>query len=674
MDPVGTPRTHILILNYNGRALLEECLPSVVAASRNSPIACGVTVVDNGSTDESLAYLTQDWPEVGILCEPNRGLASFNSVLGRMSEPVVLLLNNDVKLDQAAVGPLVAAIDRHPDALFAAPQCWSFDGSEYEGMRTRVRSRFGLVQGMSRVPGHEAWVDRADLTAAAGPILAVNREKFLELGGYDPLYFPGRIEDLDLGFRGWMAALRGYYVPESIAYHRGFGSFAPAFGRVGCDLLAIRNTLLFCWKNLGGFRLASHLAWLPIRLVHSVICGRTVFASAFLQALARLASVPRSPPGPGRGHGPIGTPGRKRFSDGFAGKHATHRRTDDTQVQGGTAMTRNVVIDARPRGPRGPMAGERVLGRAVLAHLVDLARELGDGPVCVYARLDEHPAMRRLVDGDRVEFATGSPPESAPVLRADRLYDRSRLHRALKRGRDPEIAVIWRLDRPMALESADAELSRRRTYQPLGRFWSLAPARTLARLLVPTKVRPNAVTTASFALMMTSATLVAFAPATILIRLAIAAGLAVALVFDTADGHLARLQGTASEFGRWLDAVLDEAADLALHAAVAWALYSHSGNVGWLMLGWVYAGGKYLFVIAQAVAAPAMSGNAAGGPTAEVSRLTSLVRLLGHADIRWHLWIALAALGRLDLALIAYAAYFPLRTVAIGARKAVRRG
>ena len=59
----------------------------------------------------------------------------------------------------------------------------------------RVRSRFGLVQGMCRVPGHEAVVDRPDLTAAAGPVLAVDRRRFLGLGGYDPIYFPGRVEE-----------------------------------------------------------------------------------------------------------------------------------------------------------------------------------------------------------------------------------------------------------------------------------------------------------------------------------------------------------------------------------------------------------------------------------------------------------------------------------------------
>jgi GT2 family glycosyltransferase len=288
MDPVGADRTHILVLNYNGRDLLAECLPSVLAAASAAPGRCTVSVVDNGSTDGSTDGSADEvasrWPGVGLFREPNRGLASFNAVAARLDEPVLLLLNNDIKLEPGAVGPLVAAVRDHPDALFAAPQCWTFDGAQYEGMRTRVRTRFGLVQGMSRVPGHEAEVNTPDLTAAAGPVLAVDRAKFLALGGYDPLYFPGRIEDLDLGFRGWMAGWRGYYVPEAIAYHRGFGSFGPAFGRAGCDRLAIRNSLLFAWKNLGGRRLIAHLAWLPARLAR----GRGAFARALVEALARL--------------------------------------------------------------------------------------------------------------------------------------------------------------------------------------------------------------------------------------------------------------------------------------------------------------------------------------------------------------------------------------------------
>jgi GT2 family glycosyltransferase len=286
MGPID--RTRIVVLNHNGRDLLAECLPSVTAAAAASPVPCRVSVIDNESTDESVAYLEREWPDVDVIHEPNRGLASFNTVLARLDEPVVFLLNSDVKLDENAVAPLLAAIEDHPDALFAAPLCWDFDGTTYEGMRTRVRVRRGLVQGMSRVPGHETAAREADLTAAAGPVLAVDRRKFLALGGYDSLYAPGRIEDLDLGYRGWMSGWRGYYVPESVAYHRGFASFGPAFGATGNDRLALRNTILFAWKNLRGRRLASHVAWLPVRLAWAMATGRVDQLIAMVEAVRRL--------------------------------------------------------------------------------------------------------------------------------------------------------------------------------------------------------------------------------------------------------------------------------------------------------------------------------------------------------------------------------------------------
>jgi N-acetylglucosaminyl-diphospho-decaprenol L-rhamnosyltransferase len=284
-------RTHILVLNYNGRALLDECLPSVVEASRRSTIPCEVTVIDNESTDDSRELVARRWPSVRLVHSPNLGLASFNRVLHELAEPVVLLLNNDVKLAPDAVEPLLHVFKDRDDALFSAPLCWTFDGRQYEGMRTRVRSRFGLVQGMCRVPGFGRFLYRADLTAAAGPVLAVDRQKFLQLGGYDPVFFPGRIEDLDLGFRGWMAGFKGYYEPRSVAYHRGFGTFGPELGQKQCDRLAIRNSLLFAWKNLAGARLAAHLCWLPVRMWYSLLRGRVDFAMCVLSALLLWSKV-----------------------------------------------------------------------------------------------------------------------------------------------------------------------------------------------------------------------------------------------------------------------------------------------------------------------------------------------------------------------------------------------
>ncbi|MGZ3396811.1 MAG: glycosyltransferase family 2 protein [Isosphaeraceae bacterium] len=133
-------RTHILVLTYNGRDLLAECLPSIALAAARSAVPCGVTVVDNESTDGSAELVSQRWPGVRVVREQNRGLTSFNRVLTALDEPVVLLLNNDVKLAPSAVAPLLRVFEEHDAALFSAQLCWSFEGREYEGMRTRVRS------------------------------------------------------------------------------------------------------------------------------------------------------------------------------------------------------------------------------------------------------------------------------------------------------------------------------------------------------------------------------------------------------------------------------------------------------------------------------------------------------------------------------------------------------
>jgi phosphatidylglycerophosphate synthase len=255
--------------------------------------------------------------------------------------------------------------------------------------------------------------------------------------------------------------------------------------------------------------------------------------------------------------------------------------------------------------------------------------------------------------------------------------------------------VIWRLDRRQSLAVAEEELKRRLSYQPLGRFWAFALAERLAAALEPTIVRPNALTLASFLLMLLAAAIAGFAAKGHLPALACAFALAAALVLDTADGRLARLQGTSSAFGRWLDHVCDELADMTLHAAIAWAAFQSSGQVYWLGLGMLYISGKYMFTI-QSVAGNeleeadprqlpslrigrSLSMGRHDRPThrrrAIVPRLMSalrqIVEVAGQADVRWHLWIVLAAAGRLELVLLVYAVYFPARAMAGSVRKAV---
>ena len=303
---------HVLVLNHNGRDLLAECLPSVLAAAERSSRPCEVVVIDNSSSDDSVEFLRATFPETRIIERTNQGLCSFNSVLEELPGDVAVLLNNDVKLAPDAIDPLIAPLAEEAQAnrkpgdeipcYLTASLCYRFDGKEYEGQRTALRWRWGLLQATSHFPGAEKGYLQPGWTASAGAAIAVDRKAFLRLGGFDPVYLPGRIEDLDFAFRLYQAGGVARHVPQSVAYHRGQTTFARSFGRAGCDLMATRNTLLFQWKNLRSagsivrqaVGIPLRLALDPIRALWAPRERRFLFTRAFLAAW-RLAGKWRAP-------------------------------------------------------------------------------------------------------------------------------------------------------------------------------------------------------------------------------------------------------------------------------------------------------------------------------------------------------------------------------------------
>ena len=295
---------HLVVLNFNGRELLAECLPSVLCAAARSRHECEVLVVDNGSLDDSVSWLRSAFPQARVVERPNCGLCSFNEVLAGLAGPVAVLLNNDIKLADDCIDPLVEPLLESFDhsagaqarCFMTAPLCWLFDGATHEGLQAAVAWRWGLARTLIDFPGNERSRHRAGLTAAAGPVLAVDRRIFLQLDGFDPLYLPGRLEDLDFAFRGYLAGYVARYVPEAVAYHKGQVSFDAAFGEDGALALALRNTLLFQWKNLRHpWHVARHLLALPARFAFDWLRApftrrrqRLAFTRAFYGALARL--------------------------------------------------------------------------------------------------------------------------------------------------------------------------------------------------------------------------------------------------------------------------------------------------------------------------------------------------------------------------------------------------
>lgn len=278
----------ILVLNYNGAAYISDCIRSLLEAVKHSSHHCQILMIDNKSSDPSIRIIESQFPQVKIVAMgDNRVLCAFNDAVAESQAEVVFLLNNDVKADPYFIDPLVSVFKEKKDAFLVAAKSFLFDGS-YEGGKSVPLVSFGLFKTTCRFAGFEKEVDEPGITFAAG-FGAFDRLKFLELGGFDDLYLPGRLEDTDLAFRAWKKGWKSYYQPKSILYHLGAKSFKDRFGVRGTNELAHRNTFLFMWKNIRSPNyLSAHFVFLIPRLLWALLRLQTEFVTGFWKALGSV--------------------------------------------------------------------------------------------------------------------------------------------------------------------------------------------------------------------------------------------------------------------------------------------------------------------------------------------------------------------------------------------------
>ena len=285
-------KVEIIILNYNGGGLLIECLPSFVAAAEKSKHSVRLVILDNLSTDRSDEAAREKFPAFHVVrAKENRFLCSYNDYLKDSDCEVAVLMNNDMKVDENFIDPLISHFETNSGIFMVTPKCLSYDGTKFEGGITRFRMHYGIFWASSRYPGHEEDIGQVHPTMSAG-YGAFDRKKFLDLGGYDDLYLPGRLEDSDLCFRAWKRGWTLLYEPSSVIYHKGGVAFHKRFGKWGTLRINHRNSFLFVWKNIRDPKfLLAHMALLPLRLLFAVLKGQTEFVAGFFAALLRLGQA-----------------------------------------------------------------------------------------------------------------------------------------------------------------------------------------------------------------------------------------------------------------------------------------------------------------------------------------------------------------------------------------------
>ncbi len=276
----------VLVLNYNGMAHLDACLSSLLRAAARHGRPCPVVLVDNRSTDDSVAFTRTRFPEIEIVVSPkNDFLFSLNAVARARHEEIVIIVNNDMRFDEEFVTPLV---EHFADADVFAAGAAIFDWS---GSSDTVGPRCARVRQCWFYKWWRCDRQQTSLTFdVCGGAAAYRRRMFVELDGFDPLYRPGYYEDVDLSYRAWARGWRVVYEPGSRAYHKGSVSMLARYGEAGMAPLMYRNHLLFTVKNVGGFGfLLGFLAMLPYRVLGPLVGGYRVPLAGFLDAVPLLS-------------------------------------------------------------------------------------------------------------------------------------------------------------------------------------------------------------------------------------------------------------------------------------------------------------------------------------------------------------------------------------------------
>jgi O-antigen biosynthesis protein len=257
-----TRKASIVIPNWNGRDLLARYLPSVAASIENHPDS-EIIVVDNGSTDGSVAFIEEAFPDVRVLpLKENLGFGGGSNAGFRAAHnEIVVLLNSDMRVEPDFLQPL---LDGFTDEKVFSVSCQIFFSDP-----AKVRQETGLTeswwqQGSLRVRHRHDEKIRGLYPCAygGGGSTAFDRGKFLELGGFDEILAPFYLEDTDLGYLAWKRGWKTMYQPLSVVYHEHRGTIGKKFSEAYIQGVLKKNFLLFAWKNIHEWRrLLEHFAY-----------------------------------------------------------------------------------------------------------------------------------------------------------------------------------------------------------------------------------------------------------------------------------------------------------------------------------------------------------------------------------------------------------------------------
>ena len=251
--------TAVVILNWNGRKMMERYLPNV---KQHTAAEANIIVADNASTDDSVEWLKANHPDVGLITlDRNYGFAEgYNQALAHVDADYYVLLNSDVEVTAGWLGPIVSFMEQNGDVAACQPKLLSVsepEKFEYAGACGGFIDRYGYPFCRGRLfdtveSDHSQYDAPAQISWATGACMVVRARHYWDAGGLDGRFFAHN-EEIDLCWRLQRLGLKIYCLPQSKVYHLGGGTLPK--GNPMKTYLNFRNNLTMLYKNLPSQRL-----------------------------------------------------------------------------------------------------------------------------------------------------------------------------------------------------------------------------------------------------------------------------------------------------------------------------------------------------------------------------------------------------------------------------------
>lgn len=266
------PTISVVVVNLNGCAYLEPCFTSLLNQDY-PPEQIELILLDNASHDDSLALMASRFPSVKVIANSeNVGFSpAVNQGAAAAHGDYLVLMNNDAHADPGCLRELVATLERHRER---GAVCVGAKMLDWEG-RTIDFAGGGLsfyghgYQFCHRLPANAVGAGEDDMLFACGGAMLVDRALFLQLGGFDESYF-AYFEDVDFGWRLWLAGYRVVFAPAAVVYHRHHGASKNVPSH-RINALFERNALMTIIKNYDDMNLSRLLGPTLLMLVQRLI-------------------------------------------------------------------------------------------------------------------------------------------------------------------------------------------------------------------------------------------------------------------------------------------------------------------------------------------------------------------------------------------------------------------